>query len=387
MKIRFHHLFSVSFLCAGLFESAASSAEQRLAGADSWTYQLQAVDIDLLAADPTTDLVVIDYSQDGSPEGRFSRDAIQKLKSAGKIPAAYFCIGEAEDYRGYWDSTWNEGPPPWLGPENPDWPGNFLVRYWHPQWKEILFEYLRKISEAGFEVLYLDKVDAWYDWVQQGEVTPVPQLRMIELIDELRIQGELLVPGGLSLIIQNGETVILEEGVEQPHIDLLLNAVEAVATEDLYFPGDRDMDNDFDPEIYRFRAIEVFKSAGKKVFSVEYLTDAEKKWQFYRQAINDRHIPVVAGRELDRHVPGLKIVEHLRWMDGQLSFSTVPGRAYRLRQSPDLSLRGSTVSSWTTTSLDMGQVQYSPDLNSTSSFIFLEIDFFPAVPEPAPVRD
>ncbi|TAN37800.1 MAG: hypothetical protein EPN23_04615 [Verrucomicrobia bacterium] len=45
---------------------------------------------------------------------------------------AYLSIGEAGDYRGYWEKEWSAQPPTWLGAENPDWKGNFKVRYWQP---------------------------------------------------------------------------------------------------------------------------------------------------------------------------------------------------------------------------------------------------------------
>jgi cysteinyl-tRNA synthetase len=39
------------------------------------------------------------------------------------IALAYMSIGEAEEYRFYWQPEWAYAPPAWLGPENPDWQG------------------------------------------------------------------------------------------------------------------------------------------------------------------------------------------------------------------------------------------------------------------------
>ncbi len=74
-------------------------------------------------------------------------------------------IGEAEDYRYYWNTSWTSNPPDWLAAENPDWPGNFKVQYWHQDWQDIIFgnnnSYSKKIIDAGFDGVYLDIIDAF----------------------------------------------------------------------------------------------------------------------------------------------------------------------------------------------------------------------------------
>ena len=74
-------------------------------------------------------------------------------------------IGEAEDYRFYWDTAWESNEPEWLEGENPDWPGNYKVQYWEPDWQAIIFggpdAYLDIIIAAGFDGVYLDIIDAF----------------------------------------------------------------------------------------------------------------------------------------------------------------------------------------------------------------------------------
>ena len=78
---------------------------------------------------------------------------------------AYMSIGEAEDYRYYWQSTWKNDKPIWLAKENPNWPGNYKVRYWEEEWQSIIYgnndSYLKKIIDAGFDGVYLDIIDAF----------------------------------------------------------------------------------------------------------------------------------------------------------------------------------------------------------------------------------
>ena len=95
-------------------------------------------------------MVVIDYSRDGTDAGTYSPSEISKIKSAGIIPIAYISIGEAEDYRFYWNNSWYVDPPEWLGRENPNWPGCYAVKYWYDEWKQIIFSYIDKADEFEY---------------------------------------------------------------------------------------------------------------------------------------------------------------------------------------------------------------------------------------------
>lgn len=74
-------------------------------------------------------------------------------------------IGEAENYRYYWQKAWKLHRPKWLDRVNPDWAGNYKVRYWNPEWQKIICgdgdSYLNRILAAGFDGVYLDIIDAF----------------------------------------------------------------------------------------------------------------------------------------------------------------------------------------------------------------------------------
>ena len=78
----------------------------------------------------------------------FNREQIEGLKvkkNGGKrIVIAYLSIGEAEDYRFYWKKEWNKNKPDWIVSENENWSGNYIVKYWKLEWKEIIKEYQKK---------------------------------------------------------------------------------------------------------------------------------------------------------------------------------------------------------------------------------------------------
>jgi cysteinyl-tRNA synthetase, unknown class len=112
------------------------------------------------------DMIIMDLFHN---EEAFTSQEIKQLqiKPNGnkRLVLCYLSIGEAEDYRYYWQSDWKTNKPAWLGEENPDWKGNYKVQYWNSTWKQLIYgktdSYLDKIISAGFDGAYLDLVDAY----------------------------------------------------------------------------------------------------------------------------------------------------------------------------------------------------------------------------------
>ncbi len=132
---------------------------------DSFVYVINGAQIEDIV-NTHFDACIIDYSYDGTEAGKYSVQQIKQLKDNGTLPIAYLSIGEAEDYRFYWNNSWYNDPPKWLGEENPNWEGNYSVQFWDEAWQTIIYDYIDKILEQGFEVIMLDKVDIYYDWFE-----------------------------------------------------------------------------------------------------------------------------------------------------------------------------------------------------------------------------
>ena len=112
------------------------------------------------------DIILIDFEFDGTPLTSTDVTSLKTKDNGGsRLVISYMSIGEAEDYRYYWDSGWETTPPAWLAEENPYWPGNYKVRYWQQGWQDIIFgndsSYLKKTLDAGFDGVYLDIIDAF----------------------------------------------------------------------------------------------------------------------------------------------------------------------------------------------------------------------------------
>jgi len=118
------------------------------------------------------DAIIMDLFLNDEP---FTAAEVAQLRSKAnggkRLVICYMSIGEAEDYRYYWQDSWTGNKPGWMAAENPDWPGNYKVKYWDPQWQEILYKdqdsYLGRITTAGFDGVYLDIIDAFEYFEEQ----------------------------------------------------------------------------------------------------------------------------------------------------------------------------------------------------------------------------
>ncbi len=110
------------------------------------------------------DLLIIDLFFDESLTKKDIKRLKEKTNGRKRLVFAYLSIGEAEDYRYYWQKKWKHSPPSWLEKENPHWAGNYKVKYWEQEWQKIIVgknSYLERILEAKFDGVYLDIIDAF----------------------------------------------------------------------------------------------------------------------------------------------------------------------------------------------------------------------------------
>ena len=303
--------FNIILLCVSLMIASTfyyPSVASAIWPPDGWTYWLQNVSISKLVQE-APDVAVIDYSSTGGESGEWSSSEIQQLKDAEITVLAYFSIGEAEDYRFYWNSQWDTLAPEWLGPENPEWAGNYKVRYWMPEWKAILFgtadgsnkSYLDRILDQGFDGIYLDIIDAYYYWSEEAptaEQYSDAADSMASLISQLNDYAASRGFENLLVFPQNGEW--LQQDVSSSAFrSLYTQAISGIAVEDLFCPGDNDEDNAFDPRTDDKTQIDLIHDMGKTVLSVEYLTNPSIISTYLDAAETAGYIPLATVRALD----------------------------------------------------------------------------------------
>lgn len=250
--------------------AAATAPGPLVGGVKSWAYQLQHADPQAIAR-TSYDLVVIDYTRNGDPDLPLKAADVQRMKKkpdgGRRLVLAYVSIGEAEDYRFYWNSEWVEtatpekpaaaavpqagapgaGPsfapsageaakpdrwvsakaPAWLGDESSTWSGNFAVKYWDINWQDLIFgkpdSFVERVLALGFDGVYLDRVDAYYEHIDEH---PSAADDMVDFVVRLAAAARAAKPGAL-VVPQNGEELLTRPAY--------VAAIDAIAKEDLLF--------------------------------------------------------------------------------------------------------------------------------------------------------
>ena len=158
---------------------ATASGAEALSKEDtcSLAYVLQAGDLAARRAlvvsqlaDSKRDVLILDrnYSGNDKPWSVAEVQTIRQAQPARRV-IAYLSIGEAEDYREYWQKNWSvsddgkrsKATPSFVVAPNPNWPGNYKVRYWDKRWQALVFKQLQEIVAAEFDGIYLDIIDAF----------------------------------------------------------------------------------------------------------------------------------------------------------------------------------------------------------------------------------
>lgn len=300
------------FVSAIFLLSTCSMNTGEREGFSSWAYQLQNTDPSEVASSGF-DLIVMDYSRDGTEEGEYSHDEINLIVRGGVTPVAYISIGEAENYRFYWDSTWDSVPPPWLGPENPGWQGNYAVKYWHYEWHRIIFSYLDRILSQGFKGVYLDKVDEFEYWSGQDSTISEEEAAdsMISFIVEIAHYCKSRAGEDFLVIPQNGERLLRfdDDG-------FLLREVSGWAVEDLFYNGT--LPNPPGVVQERLRYFDIVLNSGRFVLSVDYVDDGSGYQGANRERINDYRSKALAANLIpyaarsDRELDELNIIDGIQ---------------------------------------------------------------------------
>ncbi|MFH1320394.1 MAG: MJ1477/TM1410 family putative glycoside hydrolase [Bacteroidota bacterium] len=304
MKYLFSPIIGLLFIFL-LFLPQIHAQSTSLMDVNSWAYQLQNININQVVSDTSFELIVMDYSQDGTDDFKFTSQQITQIKNSGEKAIAYISIGEAEDYRYYWQSSWETTPPSWLGDENPDWHGNYKVRFWNTAWQNIIFSYIDTIISQGFDGIYMDIIDAYYYWQFENSEEPMADSLMVQFVLNIRNHIDGLTLDTFYIIPQNGEFVTEEGNVSASFKAVFFNTINGIGVEDVFFEGNFDEDNPYNPDNDRILLLQEYLSNGKQVFSIEYLTQSSKIQQYLNEAATQQFVPYVCVRDLDQLCSGI----------------------------------------------------------------------------------
>ena len=249
------------------------------------------------------DWIVLDAAFDGdTPWERADLDAIRSGNEGRKV-VAYISIGEAEDYRPYWRTEWvsngqrTADAPAWLGIENPEWKGNYQVKYWNAEWQKLMLPAVEDAMARGFDGVYLDIVDGFQTYEQGAddylddrmnpETKQTYRRDMVDWVKAIAARARAKNPAAL-VIPQNGAQLAA-------HKDFV-EVISAQGVEDLFTNGKKLQPASHTDEILGH--LKTLASAKKPVLLIEYPKTPERRALSKKLAEENGLVWLVTDRQL-----------------------------------------------------------------------------------------
>jgi cysteinyl-tRNA synthetase len=236
----------------------------------------------------------MDFANDnGRQWGAGQLKTLKNSPGGPKIALAYMSIGEAENYRFYWQQGWKPGNPSWLGVTDPDWPGDYRVKYWDPGWQAIIFgspgAYLDRIIAQGFDGVYLDLVDSYE--LYPGR--PTARQEMIDFVKAMSAYAKSKRPN-FKVVPQNASPLINDASYQA--------AIDGIGQEELSY-GWNSVDEAVTPTAVRngiTANLDKMVAAHKLVLVVDYTRQAAKINAAYAYSASHHFVEYCTVRNLDR---------------------------------------------------------------------------------------
>jgi cysteinyl-tRNA synthetase len=290
----------------------------RLGAVRSWAIQLQGLEregaVDRLdAAD--ADLLVVDAVRTvRGLEGFDTKGMVARLR-ARKVVLAYVNVGQAEEYRAYWDASWRapsadaRGSPDYLLTIDPDgWAGNYPVAFWDPRWQARLWGAADALVDRaiadGFDGVFLDWVLGWAEpsVAAAAREAGVDGTRaMARLVRDLGAYARARRPG-FAVVALNAAGLAARE----PD---LLRHVDGVCQESVTFgggagaawddPAAGDAPPPADAEVL-LADLDRVRAAGVPVFTLDYALDPANAALARERSRGRGFVPFVSRAPLDR---------------------------------------------------------------------------------------
>ncbi len=275
---------------------ADSETLKKFKDAKTWLYQLQSINFNKVK-DSHFDILVTDYAWDGSEEKEYRAGQIPKLKKlTGIVALGYLSIGEAEDYRFYWNNNWEPGNPDFIIKENPQWQGCFVVKYWDEGWQKIIYQYIDRIIEEGFDGLYIDLVDVYQYFEDEKE--DAKELMIQFIINVVNYCRETKGLKDFIIMPQNAPELVEDERY--------LEVISGIGQEETYF---RATDVPSEDTEYNEKYLDMVLKNGKKVLTVDYCDNLDNIDSVYKRAGEKGYIPYCTVVDLDKLIDNKQFIK------------------------------------------------------------------------------
>lgn len=241
-------------------------------------------------------LAIVDPDSSG-----LTSSQLGNLESSGKSVVGYLSIGEAEDYRSYWQSSWDSSKPSWMLDQNPNW-GSYYVKFWDPAWQNIVLSRATEMAKAGYDGIMLDVVDVYGVSQVANADGGFDHARsdMMAFVQKISAATKAINPD--FKIIQNNALDLLVTDPDNPASatnTAHLSYIDGVLAESTFYNSDNSPTSWGQwNEQYLLHAVD----AGKTVLAIDYPSSASAQNAFIDKAIADGFVPYVATQSLDGNI-------------------------------------------------------------------------------------
>ena len=241
----------------------------------SWSIQLQGSTSAMKKGN--SDVAVVDPDEVRNPS-----QLKTKAKGGKRAVLAYISIGEAEEGRAYM----KKGSKKWLTKDGQGWSGNYKTRFWDEEWKGIVKSRVKAALAAGYDGVYLDRVDTYERMKAPGG----SRKAMVNFVKEIASEARSSKKNA-AVAVQNAEELL----TDKDYVD----TIDAVGKEDLYHGINHDGSRNNKGAVKA--SVDLLKKAkarGKGVYVVEYL-DGEGAKRVRNEANRDGFVASTGKRNLD----------------------------------------------------------------------------------------
>jgi cysteinyl-tRNA synthetase len=278
-----------------------------------FAYQIQAQEedgnIERLAGE-RYDLLVIDQTRSVKDQEDYdSAKDVARLKASrgsaggGKTVVCYIDVGEAEDYRTYWQDGWRVGNPEWIAAPDPDgWDGNYPVKFWRSEWMDIQRNRIEEIISDGYDGVYLD-------WLEVYSFEPVAQAARAEGLDPKNALTDFVrALAEYARSRKPGFIFIAQNAAEMGDYPGYAEVFDAVAQESVWFDWEGDPDttgsagdvavNSEDSQTL-IDDLAIWQAQGKPVLDIEYAQEEANAVEGYALGAKNGYRTYVTTTLLD----------------------------------------------------------------------------------------
>lgn len=235
-----------------MLASPAAADRDTVRNGKSWSIQLQGDGSALRKKN--ADVAVLDPDEVHNP-GKLKT----KANGCKRAVLAYISVGESEDFRSYM----KKGKKTWATSGEQGWSGNKIVKYWDPEWKSIVKSRVRAAMAAGYDGVYLDRIDTY----ERIKAPGGSRAEMVKLVKEIASQARASNKNA-AVAVQNAEELLDD--------DSYVKTIDAVGKEDLYHGVHHDGRRNSDEAVrWSSNLLKKAKAKGKGVYVVEYVGGAE----------------------------------------------------------------------------------------------------------------